>query len=44
MKRKNYYERYKSAQDGIELVLGRGGDQCIVRKEGKDISSMEELH
>lgn len=32
---KNYYERYKSAQDGIELVLGRGGDQCIVRKEGK---------
>ncbi len=32
---KNYYERYKSALDGIELVLGRGGDQCIVRKEGK---------
>ncbi len=30
-----YYERYKSAQDGIELVLGRGGDQCIVRKDGK---------
>ena len=31
----NYYERYKSAQDGLELVLGRGGDQCIVRKDGK---------
>ncbi|MBP3464070.1 MAG: DHH family phosphoesterase [Clostridia bacterium] len=32
---KSYYERYKSALDGIDLVLGRGGDQCIVRKEGK---------
>jgi len=31
----SYYERYKSALDGIDLVLGRGGDQCIVRKEGK---------
>lgn len=31
----NYYDRYKSASDGLELVLGRGGDQCIVRKEGK---------
>ena len=31
----NYYDRYKSALDGLELVLGRGGDQCIVRKEGK---------
>lgn len=30
-----YYERYKSALDGIDLVLGRGGDQAIVRKEGK---------
>ncbi len=30
-----YYERYKSAMDGIEIVLGRGGDQCIIRKEGK---------
>mgnify|MGYP004458404975 FL=1 len=30
-----YYDRYKSALDGLELVLGRGGDQCIVRKEGK---------
>ncbi len=32
---KTYYERYKSALDGIELVLGRGGDQAIIRKEGK---------
>ena len=32
---KSYYERYKSALAGIDLVLGRGGDQCIVRKEGK---------
>lgn len=32
---KTYYERYKSALDGLELVLGRGGDQAIVRKEGK---------
>ena len=31
----SYYERYKSALAGIDLVLGRGGDQCIVRKEGK---------
>lgn len=31
----SYYERYKSALDGIDIVLGRGGDQCIVRKEGK---------
>ena len=30
-----YYDRYKSALDGLEIVLGRGGDQCIVRKEGK---------
>ena len=32
---KTYYERYKSALDGMELVLGRGGDQGIIRKEGK---------
>ncbi len=32
---KTYYERYKSALDGLELVLGRGGDQAIIRKEGK---------
>ena len=31
----NFYERYKSALAGVDLVLGRGGDQAIVRKEGK---------
>lgn len=29
------YEKYKSAQAGLEIALGRGGDQAIVRKEGK---------
>ena len=33
---KTYYERYKSALDGIDLVLGRGGE----KKE--NINSMEE--
>ncbi len=32
---KTFYERYKSALEGIDLVLGRGGDQAIIRKEGK---------
>ncbi len=31
----NYYERYKSALAGVDLVLGRGGDQAIIRKDGK---------
>ena len=30
-----YYERYKSAMAGLDIVLGRGGDQAIVRKDGK---------
>ncbi len=30
-----YYERYKSALAGLDIVLGRGGDQAIVRKDGK---------
>ena len=29
------YERYKSALTALEIVLGRGGDQAIVRKDGK---------
>lgn len=29
------YEKYKSALAGMEIVLGRGGDQAVVRKEGK---------
>jgi len=31
----NYYEKYKSALTAMELVLGRGGDQAVVRKDGK---------
>ena len=31
----NFYQRYKSALAGVDLVLGRGGDQAIIRKEGK---------
>lgn len=31
------YEKYKSAQAMIDLALGRGGDQAILRKEGKYI-------
>ena len=31
----NYYERYKSAMAGLDIVLGRGGDQAIIRKDGK---------
>lgn len=29
------YEKYKSAQSMIDIALGRGGDQAIVRKNGK---------
>lgn len=29
------YEKYKSAQAGLDIALGRGGDQAVVRKEGK---------
>ena len=29
------YEKYKSAQATLDIVLGRGGDQAVVRKEGK---------
>ena len=29
------YEKYKSAQSGLDIALGRGGDQAVVRKEGK---------
>lgn len=32
---KNNYEKYKSALAGMEIVLGRGGDQAVVRKDGK---------
>ena len=29
------YEKYKSAQSIIDIALGRGGDQAIIRKDGK---------
>ena len=28
-------EKYKSALSAMEIVLGRGGDQAVIRKEGK---------
>lgn len=31
------YEKYKSASEAIDVVLGRGGDQAVVRKNGKYI-------
>jgi len=34
---KSNYEKYKSAQAIIDIALGRGGDQAIIRKEGKYI-------
>jgi len=32
---KNNYEKYKNAMSSMEMVLGRGGDQAVVRKDGK---------
>ena len=32
---KTNYEKYKSALTAMEIVLGRGGDQAVVKKEGK---------
>lgn len=32
---KTNYEKYKSALAGMEIVLGRGGDQAVIRKNGK---------
>ncbi len=29
------YKKYKSAQGGIDIALGRGGDQAIIRKDSK---------
>ncbi len=29
------YEKYESAQDAMKIALGRGGDQAVVRKNGK---------
>ena len=30
-----YYDKYKSAKNTIDMALGRGGDQAIIRKNGK---------
>ena len=32
---KSNYEKYKSALNAMDIVLGRGGDQVVVRKNGK---------
>jgi c-di-AMP phosphodiesterase-like protein len=32
---KNNYEKYKNAISAMEIVLGRGGDQAVVRRDGK---------
>ena len=31
------YQKYESAQEAMSVALGRGGDQAVVRKEGKYI-------
>lgn len=31
----NHFEKYKSALAGMDIVLGRGGDQAVIRKDGK---------
>lgn len=31
------YEKYKSAQASIDIALGRGGDQAVIRENGKYI-------
>ena len=32
---KNEYEKYKSALAAMDVILGRGGDQAVVRENGK---------
>jgi c-di-AMP phosphodiesterase-like protein len=32
---KTLYEKYKNAMASMEIVLGRGGDQAVVRRDGK---------
>ena len=31
----SYYEKYKSAKTTIDIALGRGGDQAIIKRDGK---------
>ena len=30
-----YYEKYQAANDAMDIALGRGGDQAVVKSEGK---------
>ena len=32
---KSNYDKYKNAIAGMEIVLGRGGDQAVIKKDGK---------
>lgn len=32
---KTYYEKYKSANTALDIILGRGGDQAVVRNDNK---------
>jgi c-di-AMP phosphodiesterase-like protein len=32
---KSNYEKYKSALAGMDIVLGRGGDQAVIRRDGQ---------
>ena len=32
---KNNYEKYKSAGAALDIILGRGGDQAVIREDGK---------
>ena len=32
---KNNYEKYKAAGAALDIILGRGGDQAVVREDGK---------
>ncbi len=31
----NYYEKYKNAVNAMNIVLGRGGDQAVIRRDGQ---------
>lgn len=31
----SYYELYKSANSALDIALGRGGDQVVIKKDGK---------
>lgn len=31
----SYYDKYKSAEAAMDIALGRGGDQAVIRKNGK---------